>query len=190
VATRKVQGLLSAGAKVRVISPAVTPELQELANSGELCLLLRPYQDGDLAGAFLAIAATDDTAVNESVWQEAQRRGCLINVVDDPAHSNFTLPAVLQRGDLTIAISTGGASPALARRLRERLEALIAPEYGPLVEVLRQLRPELGVSFPPGEPRLRAALRVIDSDIMSVLHTQGKEAALVYGRERMHEPAR
>lgn len=183
IASRKVQGLLEAGAKVRVISPELAPGLEALAAAGEVEALRRPYTPGDLAGAFLAIAATDDPAVNEQVWSEGQRTGCLVNVVDDPQHCNFSLPAVVRRGDMSIAISTGGSSPALARRLRERLEALIPPEYADLTGLLAELRPELIAAFPAGERRLQAALRVVDSDILTVLQTRGRAAALAHGRE-------
>ena len=98
IAARKVEGLLAAEAQVKVISPTLTPDLQLLADSSKITFLPRPYQEGDLIGAFLVIAATDDAAVNQSVWREAQQRGCLINVVDDPQHSNFTIPAVVHRG--------------------------------------------------------------------------------------------
>ena len=186
VALRKVEGLLASGASVKVISPALAPELQQLADSGQIEFLSRPFQDGDLEGAFLTVAATDDPSVNEAVWMEAERRGSLVNVVDDPAHSNFILPAVVQRDDLSIAISTGGGSPALARRLRERFEKLIGPEYGVLASLLAELRPELLRSFSAGEARLQAALRVVDSDILEIIQTQGRDAALSYGRSRLH----
>lgn len=186
VAARKVEGLLTAGAQVKIISPAITLELQQRAEEGEVVVLPRPYQDGDLEGAYLVIAATDDTAVNQAVWQESQKRGCLINVVDDPQHSNFILPAVVQRGELSIAISTGGNSPALARRMRERLEKLIGPEYGVLAELMGELRPELIASFPEGKERLQAALRVVDSDIIEIIQVHGRDAALTYGREQLY----
>lgn len=186
VAARKVQGLLAAGARVKVISPELTLKLQLLADSGEVDYLQHSYQDGDLDGAFLVIAATDHASVNQAVWAEAVRRDCLVNVVDDPVHSNFILPAIVQRDDLSIAISTGGSSPALARRLREQIEKLIGPEYGILAGLMAELRPELIESFPAGETRLQAALRVVDSDILNIIQTQGREIALRYGREKLH----
>ena len=186
VAARKVEGLLEADAQVKVISPLLTRELQLMASAGAIAFLPRPYQDGDLEEAYLVIAATDDPTVNQSVWMEAERRGCLINVVDDPQHSNFVLPAVVRRGAVSVAVSTGGNSPALARRLRERIEKLIGPEYGVLAELLGELRPELIADFPEGEARLQAALKVIDSDILNIIQSQGKDAALTYGREQLH----
>ncbi len=104
------------------------------------------------------------------------RRGCLVNVVDDPDHSNFIVPAVLRR-EIAVTICTGGASPALARRLRERLDELIPPEYGDFAALLAELRPELLARFGAGQPRLGAALRLVDSDVLQVLHEQGMAAA-------------
>lgn len=187
VAARKVEGLLAADAQVRVISPALSPELELLDDTGRIICLRRAYQEGDLQDAYLVIAATDDTSVNHAVWREATKLGCLINVVDDPQHSTFILPAVVQHGDLTIAISTGGGSPALARRLRERIETFIGPEYGILTDVLAELRPELIASFPHGNSRLKAALRVVDSDILHIIQNKGKDAALTYAREQLHQ---
>jgi precorrin-2 dehydrogenase/sirohydrochlorin ferrochelatase len=187
VAVRKVEGLLAAGARIRVISPKLTLGLQFLVDSGEITFLQRSYRDGDLEGAFLVIAATDDPDVNQSVWCEAERRGCLVNVVDDPVHSNFILPAVVQRDELSIEISTGGSSPELARRLRERIEMLIGPEYGTLAGLMAELRPELIQTFPAGEARLQAALRVVDSDILNIIQNHGRDAALDYGRAKLHQ---
>jgi precorrin-2 dehydrogenase/sirohydrochlorin ferrochelatase len=187
VAARKVEGLLAAEAHVTVISPVLVPELQLLVDAGNITFIQRTYQEGDLESAFLAIAATDDLAVNRAVWTEATRRGCLINVVDDPAHSTFILPAIVQRGEMSIAVSTGGGSPALARRLRERLENIIGPEYGTLTAILAELRPELIASFPPGKTRLQAALRLVDSDILHIIQNHGKDAGLAYAREQLHQ---
>lgn len=187
VAARKVEGLLAAGAQVMVISPILIHELQTLADAGIVSFLPRAYQEGDLQGAYLAIAATDNVSVNHAVWAEAMKRGCLVNVVDDPEHSTFILPAVVQRGEMSVAISTGGGSPALARRLRERLGEMIGPEYGILTELMAELRPELIASFSPGKDRLQAALRVVDSNIMQVIQTQGRDAALRYAREQLHQ---
>lgn len=177
VAVRKVTGLLEAGACVTVISPALAPELQTLAETGRIAVINRPYRGQDLAGAFLVIAATDDPAVNQAVWQEAARCGCLVNVVDDPAHSNFMMPAVVRRGEVTIAVSTGGASPALARRLREWLETLVGLEYGELADLLAELRPDLLSRFEPGEARQAAALRLVDSELLDIVKREGREAA-------------
>ncbi len=181
VAARKVAGLLAARAAVTVISPQLVSELEQRVAAGEVQVVRRPYQPGDLEGAALVIAATADPAVNRAVWEEASRRGCLINVVDDPAHSNFIVPAVVRRGEITVAVSTGGASPALARRLRERLAATIGPEYGILADLLAELRPALLARCAPGEARLAAALRLVDSDVLEIIRRDGADA----GRARL-----
>ena len=125
MAAQKINGLLAAEAHVKVISPLLVSELQLLVAQKKIGHIQRIYRNGDLHGAYLAIAATDDMTVNHAVWTEAQERNCLVNVVDDPEHSSFILPAIVQRGEMSIAISTGGGSPALARRLRERIEKII-----------------------------------------------------------------
>jgi len=141
VAERKVQSLLAHGGRVRVISPDLTPQLMELREQGALDWQARDYRDGDLAGAFLVIAATDDTEVQARVHAEAERCNILLNVADVPKWCNFILPATARRGDLAISVSTGGKSPVLASRLRQELEARFGPEYGELTEILGQLRP-------------------------------------------------
>ncbi len=180
VALRKVEGLLAAGAQVTVISPALTDGMAVLHAEGRITVIPRAYQEGDLDGAWLVVAATDDATVNRAVYAEAERRGCLVNVVDDPEHSNFIVPAVVRRGEVTVAVSTGGSSPALARRLRERLAEVIGPEYGELAALLAELRPTLLARFPAGRPRLDAALRLVDSDLLAVVKEQGMAAARAY----------
>ena len=140
VAEHKVQGLLDAGAAVTVVAGEFTPALQELAARGELELLHRPYARGDLAGAFLTIAATDDGAVNAEVFAEASERKVLCNAVDDVGHCHFAAPSIVRRGDLTISVSTGGKAPALAKRLRQTLSGQFGDEWGVLVEILAQAR--------------------------------------------------
>lgn len=152
VAARKVEGLLECGARVTVVAPALAPALQTLLDQGRIEARLRPYADGDLAGAALAIAATDERDVNARVADEARARGVWLNAADDPERCDFILPAVIRRGDLQIAISTGGRSPALARRLREDLERLLPAEYADLLPLLADVRAELrqeGVDVPP-----------------------------------------
>lgn len=177
VAARKVAGLLAAGATVTVISPALSPELTHLAEQNQITVVERAYREGDLAGAWLVIAATDDPRVNAQLWQEAERRGCLVNVVDDPAHCNFIVPAVLRRGEMVMTISTGGASPALARRLRERLDSLIGPEYGDLAALLAELRLHLQARFPDPDVRSQIAYRLVDSELADIIRADGLDAA-------------
>ncbi len=143
VAERKVEGLLAAGAVVTVVSPTLSPGLATLASGDRITHVARPYAEGDLAGAALAFAATDDGAVNADVAREGRARGVWVNAADDPAHCDAILPAVVRRGAVTVAVSTGGASPALARAVRERIEAALPAAYGPLAEVAADARREL-----------------------------------------------
>jgi precorrin-2 dehydrogenase/sirohydrochlorin ferrochelatase len=143
VAARKVRGLIEAGARVTVIAPQLARELHDLARESRITVVPRAYQDGDLRDAHLVIAATDDPHVNHAVYAEARARGILVNVVDDPAHCTFHVPALVRRGDIAIAISTGGASPALAKHLRVQIEKLIGEEYAQLAALLGKLRPRV-----------------------------------------------
>src|SRR3972149_12118376 len=122
VAEGKVYSLLEAEALVTIISPELTPNLNTWLDEGRLTHVKRPYQSGDLTGAVLAISATNDRAVNEQVWREATARCVPVNVVDDPPHCTFIAPALMRRGDLTIAVSTGGKAPTLAVRVRDQIE--------------------------------------------------------------------
>lgn len=185
IALRKTKGLIEAGASVTVISPDLDPALQRLVDSDSLTWIRRKFIKGDLENAFLVIAATNDSTVNREIWEEAALEKCLVNVVDDPLHSNFILPAVVKRGEIQISISTGGCSPALARRLREMMEALITPEYQEFAEILAELRPELICNTQPGEPRLQAALKLVDSPILDIIRLYGKDFALQYARSKL-----
>ena len=140
VGERKVQGLLAHGAVVKVISPELSEPLAALLRTGAIDWLDRLYQEGDLAGAFLVIAATDDPLAQERIHAEAEARNILLNVADVPKWCNFILPATARRGDLSISVSTAGKSPALASALRQALEVQFGPEYGVLVEILGSLR--------------------------------------------------
>ena len=140
VATRKVLPLLETGAEVTVIAPAVEPQLDDFASSGRVRLERRPYRRGDLAGATLAFSATDSRTVNAAVADEAGELGIPVNVADDPVASTFHVPAVSRPYGLTIALSTGGRSPAFARRLRQEIEELLTPERIALLELYVELR--------------------------------------------------
>lgn len=172
VAARKAAALAEAGARPLVISPELGSEMEAMATAGLVEPLRRPYREGDLAGATLAIAATGDCEVNRAVSEEARRRAVPVNVVDDPELCTFIVPAVVRRGELTVAISTGGGSPALARRLREALEAVIDPGYGDLLAVFAELRPQIIASFAAAE---QAALwrRLLDGEVLACLRTEG-----------------
>jgi siroheme synthase-like protein len=143
VALRKVNSLIERGAIVEVISVDPCQELAQLDKRREIHLLSRDYTRGDLAGAFIAVAATDNSKTNELVAAEAKERGILINVVDDPHLSDFIIPSHLRRGDVTIAVSTGGRSPALARKIRIELEKYFGTEYASLAVLISEVRSEL-----------------------------------------------
>jgi len=143
VAEGKIPALLDAGVKLTVISPQATLSIQRAAQRGDLEWHQREYQPGDLQGAALVIAATNVWSVNQEVSQEAQRLGILLNVADDPDLCTFISPALVKRGAVTLAISTGGASPALARKLRETLSQEPVLAWADLAEVLAGVRKEL-----------------------------------------------
>ncbi len=143
IALRKVKILLQHGANVEVISPDLCPELARLAESGEISVCNNTYEMGDLAGAFLAIAATDDIETNQRVTEEARSKSVLVNVVDDAENSDFIVPSYLRRDGLTIAVSTSGQSPALARKIRTRLEKEITEQYGTLTRIIGEVRSEI-----------------------------------------------
>jgi len=140
VAERKAQGLLEAEARVVVVSPTLTEHLQRWALDGLITYVPRTFEDGDVGGCALIIAATDRGTVNTHVARVARRRGIWVNVVDTPGECDFIAPAVVRRGALQLAISTGGKSPMLAKRLREGFETAIGPEYGELADVLGAMR--------------------------------------------------
>jgi precorrin-2 dehydrogenase/sirohydrochlorin ferrochelatase len=143
VAQRKVEGLLAAEAAVTVVSPDLTPELATLTKEGRITHRRREYRRGDLEGFAIVVAATADKATNARVAQDARTGGALVNAVDDPASCDFILPSVVRRGEVALAVSTGGLSPALARRLREELEAYLSDDFAPLVELLAEVRGDL-----------------------------------------------
>ncbi|HXQ30241.1 MAG TPA: siroheme synthase CysG [Gemmatimonadales bacterium] len=169
IAEQKVGGLLEAGAQVVVVSPELTWKLEDLAATGAIALERRAYRPGDLARAFVAIAATDDRSVNALVWEEAEDRGVLLNAVDDLPHCSFIAPAVHRVGDIAVAVSTGGKSPALAVRLRERIATLIGAEHAQFLEILGALRPEVAARVPDTRARTRLWYEIVDSDAVEAV---------------------
>jgi siroheme synthase-like protein len=143
VAEGKVRGLLAAGARLTVVSPALKPAVQELANSGVIRHLPRNYEAGDIRGMTLVMVATDDGAVNAQVASDCRKCGIWVNAADDPPNCDFILPSVIRKGRVTIATSTSGASPALARRLREELEVFLTDDLSELADLLAEVRGEL-----------------------------------------------
>ncbi|MGO4693312.1 bifunctional precorrin-2 dehydrogenase/sirohydrochlorin ferrochelatase [Paenibacillus sp. 2TAB26] len=141
VAQRKLQGLLAAGAdEIWVISPSLTPQLVSLASDGEINWFQREYNDGDLAGASLVFAATNDKRLNAEIADTADRLGILVNAVDDADKGSFISPSIVRRGDLLLAVTASGASPALSQQIKKELAALYGPEYEEITIVLRRFR--------------------------------------------------
>ena len=155
IATRKTELLLRTGARVRVVSPALSKDLTTLATDGHVEHLARAYEEGDLAGARIVIAATNDEAVNRRVSAEAQKLNIPVNVVDRPELGSFIVPSIVDRSPVVAAVSTGGASPVLARLIRTRLESLIPAGYGRLAELASRFRDEVKAKFTNAADRRR-----------------------------------
>lgn len=180
LAEEKARGLLAAAAQVTVFAAEPTPGLAELAASGALRHVGRDYRNGDLAGVFLAIvaaSAASDPTLREAVWREAQARGVLLNTVDDPPRCDFIAPSIVRRGDLTVAISTGGKAPALAVRLRQELESRLGDEHARFLDLAGRVRQPLAERHPDFETRRDLWYRLVDSDVLSLLSRGEEEAA-------------
>ncbi len=175
IAERKTRALLHSGAAVRVGAPRLTRTLRAWAAAGRLMHLDGPFRDDWLADAWLIVAATDDRALNARVKAAADARRILANVVDDPALSSFQVPAVVDRAPLTIAISSGGAAPVLARRLRERLEALFDPALGALARLAGEHRPAIRAAYADHGARRRFYDWLHDGPVLASLRA-GDEA--------------
>lgn len=169
VARRKVEFLAEAGARVRVVGPSADDALLDLADAGRIELVSRPYVRGDLDGAWLAFAATSDTEVNLQIWEEAQSKNIPVNVATDPNLCDFTVPSMVRRGDLCIAVSTGASAPRLARRIREHLEQEYGPEYEALLEILAEARGKITASDRTEEEKREVFDALLVSDIQELL---------------------
>lgn len=177
VAHRKVVGLKEAGAEVTVVAPRCCDAIRRLAAAGEITLAERGYESADIRGAFVVVAATDDEALNARVGAEASAAGILVNVADRPAHCTFTLPAVVRRGALTIAVATDGRCPALSRAVREQLDQEFGPEYAEVVEVAARLREALIRKGWPSD-RIRRTLGALYKDGLPEAVAAGDEQRL------------
>jgi len=143
VGERKILAVYDAGADVTVIAENCGESIKKRARDGKIRLIERQYRRGDCQGCYLVIASTDNSEVNEAIWRECRDGGILVNIVDRPEFCSFYVPAVVKRGDLQIAVSTGGKSPALAREIRRELELQYGEEYGTLNDRLGRIRNEL-----------------------------------------------
>lgn len=169
VAARKVGSLLECGARVTVVSPELCPELEERAAAGSIVVHRRGFEAADLDEAMVAIAATNITAVNEAVLAAGRARRALVNVVDVPDLCDFYVPASVKRGDLEIAINTGGSCPALSKKIRQQLDPLFGPEYGPYLELLSVMRRELRLRIPDQKTRAKAEEAFLETEARTLL---------------------
>ncbi len=178
IAEEKAGSLLECGGVVTVISPDLTDALRDHADRGALRWFARPYEPGDVRGYRLVISATDSTEVNERVYRDAEAEGIMVNVVDVPALCRYIVPSIVRQGDLCIAISTGGKSPALAKKIRGQLEGAYGPEYAELLDLLGAYRPRMKAAYPDEtETRARLWTSLVDSDLLDLLRAGRAEEA-------------
>ncbi len=173
VAARKVNVLLDCGADVTVVSPALHPDLRVLVDAGRVRHIQREYRPGDIRGQKLAIVGTDDRSANGAAAREARKSGVWVNAVDDPPNCDFVMPGVVRRGDLVVAVSTSGGSPAMARKMREELEALLTEDYALLLELAAEVRAELRDKGLQVDPQVWNA--ALDVELKGLL-AQGRRA--------------
>ncbi|MCY3554851.1 MAG: bifunctional precorrin-2 dehydrogenase/sirohydrochlorin ferrochelatase [Gemmatimonadetes bacterium] len=178
IAEEKAGSLLECGGVVTVISPDLTDELRDQAERGALRWFAKTYEPGDVRGYRLVISATDSTEVNERVYRDAEAEGIMVNVVDVPALCRYIVPSIVRQGDLCIAISTGGKSPALAKKIRGQLEGAYGPEYAELLDLLGAYRPRMKAAYPDEtETRARLWTSLVDSDLLDLLRAGRAEEA-------------
>ncbi len=177
VAAQKVKQLLECGASVVVVSPDLCSELTNFSEQGQIQWLPMRYEPSVLEDAFLVFACTDDMEVNQRVFVDCEARKIWCNVVDVPELCNFYMPSILRRGDLVIAVSTSGNSPALARRVRLFLESIIGDEFGVLVRLLSEMKGEMRRTLKTVEQRRKFIDRVWSSNIWQYLHEGDFESA-------------
>lgn len=173
VAARKVEDLRQAGACVTIISPVLIPALQQLVQAKKIVHIAQQYQPGVIGAFFMVICATNDKAVNQAAAEEARSNGALVNVVDAPELCDFTVPSKVMRGDLLITVSTGGKSPALAKKLRLELESRYGPEYGTYLEWAGTVREQMKNCLETSKERECFWRQTLDDEVLSLLR-QGR----------------
>ena len=177
VAQRKIETLLEHGASVQVVAKELTEALQGLRSAGRIEVLGEQFSEAFVEGVFVVFAATDDAALNRRVSRAAQQRGLLVNAVDQPADCSFIVPSVLSRGDLLIAVSTSGKSPAFARKVRVGLEQSFGEEYGLFLNLMGNLRKEiLRRGLPHGENK-RTFEDLVTSELLTAIREQNWDLA-------------
>src|SRR4051812_35033686 len=193
IGLEKVEGLLACDGRVVLIAPHAVPELERLASEGSIEWIRREYEPGDLEATFIAIAATDATDVNIAVYNDAEARAMLVNVVDVPPLCNFILPAIVRTGPLAIAISTAGASPALAKRMKAQIADTYGEPYARLAVLLNEVRGWAKGTLPTYQDRKAFFEGIVNGEPDPIeLLRAGDEAAvreLVAAAQRTHQPA-
>jgi precorrin-2 dehydrogenase/sirohydrochlorin ferrochelatase len=193
IGLEKVEGLLACDGNVVLVSPEAVPELEGLAAEGSIEWIRREYRAEDLEGAFLVIASTDSTETNIRVFDDAERRAMLVNVVDVPPLCNFILPAILRTGPLAIAISTAGASPALAKRMKREIGALFGEEYARLAVLLNEARGWAKGTLPTYQDRKDFFEGIVngDPDPIALLRAGDEQAVrdVIAAAQNAHAPA-
>jgi len=183
VAERKVEALLEARGDVVVVSPEATEGLAKLAEQGAIEWRKREAEEADVLEGFVAIIATDDHETNARLAAVAEAAGKLVNAVDQPPDCNFYVPASVQRGPVTLTISTGGSSPALAKRIRKQIQAQFGPEYGELAELMGRLRPLASELIETQAERAKAWERILESPVLGLLRQGKADEAEALARE-------
>ncbi|HEX6903112.1 MAG TPA: bifunctional precorrin-2 dehydrogenase/sirohydrochlorin ferrochelatase [Thermoanaerobaculia bacterium] len=178
MAEEKVRGLLESKARVTVISADLNEELNRMAAEGRIDWISRRFRRGDLRNACLVIVVGQPPAVTDAVWEETRGRNVLVNTLDDVPHCDFIAPSIVRRGDLTVAISTGGKAPVMAVRLRQRLERELGEEHAKFLELAGKVRKPLAQLWPDFATRKELWYRLIDSDVIHLLRRGDEATAL------------
>jgi precorrin-2 dehydrogenase / sirohydrochlorin ferrochelatase len=193
IGLEKAEGLLACDGDVVVVAPEAGPELEALAAEGSIAWERRTYRPEDLEGAFLVIACTDDTDTNIAIYEDAERRAMLVNVVDVPPLCNFILPAIVRTGPLAIAISTAGASPALAKRMKAEVSELFGEEYATLAILLNDARGWAKGTLPTYQDRKAFFEEIVNGEPDPIALLRAGDAAavrdLIAAAQRTHQPA-
>src|ERR1700744_1824913 len=192
VGLEKVEGLLACDADVTLVAPDAVPELRSLADEGSIVWERREYRSADLDGCLIAIAATADTDVTIAVYEDAERRAMLVNVVDVPPLCNFILPAIVRTGPLAVAISTAGASPALAKRMKREISELFGEPYADLAVLLNDVRGWAKATLPTYQHRKEFFESIVNGDPDPIDLLRAGRAAevrdLIAAAQRAHSP--
>lgn len=183
IAEGKTIQLVEAGARVRIVSPTLTPQLAAMAGRGVITYRNDLFSADDLDGVLLVISATDEQAVNEAVWRAANKRGLLCNVVDQTALCNFITPALVTRGQLQISVSTGGGSPALVQRVKREIAELIGAEYGELLALAAEMRAAVKARLPGFEERRQVLHAFIESEALELIRAGRRDEARQLARK-------